>query len=111
MVGMTVREPVIFCFSYRLHLCCGNFVVLGPATEISAVVYPRISCEHGPIVIVRYEDSATDRFEKPHLLAPLANSSLSSRTMTIRCLSDSVQPVRGPAIIADALMYSIHSPG
>jgi len=105
MVGMTVREPVIFCFSYRLHLCCGNFVVLGPTTEISAVVYPRISCEHGPIVIVRYEDSATDRFENRISLHLLANSSLSGRAMTTHCLSDSVQPVRGPAIIADALMF------
>src|SRR5215471_23244 len=56
VVGMTVREPVVSCFSYRLHLCCRDSMRLSPTTEISAVTNPWISCEHGPIVIVRNED-------------------------------------------------------
>src|SRR5262252_8061076 len=70
VVGMTVREPVVSCFSYRLHLCCRDSMRLRPTTEISAVTNPWISCEHGPIVIVRNEDSAANRFEKPHLIGP-----------------------------------------
>ena len=65
VVGMAVREPMIFSVADHLQLTGWNFVVMGPATKIRIIAHPRIRGQNRPI-IVRNNDRIPNGFKKTH---------------------------------------------
>ena len=71
MVGMAMREPVVFGVSNRRQLVWCDLVIVRPAAEIGTLIDPRIGCQYR-FIIIGDEYRVPDSFEKPHNLLILS---------------------------------------
>ena len=96
MVGVAMREPVVFGIPDRVHLRRRNCVIQAPTPKICVAVNPSICCQHRP-VIIGYHDRGADGVKEPHIL--IHSAGCRHLTITPRSHPFEALRVRGPAFL------------